>query len=113
MGKDFSNFPIEENGKVAQLWLAGLPAPVLRYYSANSVLELLNDKPVSLPPSPPESSPTSDNSAQPVPKSVQLQLRSKDGLTAKARILSSNGGETIPPQVGELVRERIRVLPRN
>ncbi|MFP4102094.1 caspase family protein [Coleofasciculus sp.] len=104
---------IEENGKVAQLWLAGLPAPVLEYYSPNSVLELIDRESLSLPPSPPENSSATDNPAQSVPKSVQLQLRSKDGLTAKARILSGNGGEKVQPQVGQLVRERIRVLPRN
>lgn len=110
LGADGVVTGIEENGKVAQLWLAGLPAPVLDYYSPNSVLELHNSKPVSLPASQPDKS---DHSAQPVPESVQLQLRSKDGLTAKARILNGNSGETMPPQVGELVRERIRVLPRN
>jgi hypothetical protein len=113
LGADGVVTGIEEKGKIAQLWLAGLPAPVLEYYSPNSVLELLDGKPVNLPPSSPDNSSTPDNPAQPAPKSVQLQLRSKDGLTAKARILNGNGGENVPPQVGQLVRERIRVLPRN
>ncbi|MEQ8756015.1 MAG: caspase family protein [Coleofasciculus sp. G1-WW12-02] len=113
LGADGVVTAIEENGKVAQLWLAGLPAPVLEYYSPNSVLELLNEKLLSLPPSQSDKSPATDNPAQPAPKSVQLQLRSKDGLTAKARILSGNSGENVQPQVGQLVRERIRVLPRN
>ncbi|MBD3881538.1 caspase family protein [Phormidium tenue FACHB-886] len=71
---------IEEDGKV-QLWLGGLPAPVLENYGA-SVLT--------------------------VGETGMLQVRSREGLTAKARATP----DTIL-QVGQFVRERVRLLPRN
>ena len=78
---------VEVDGKTAQLWLAGLPPPVLEYYAANSRLTVVT------PNSP-----------------LQLQLRSRNGLTAKA-LVSGNDGTAL--QVGQLVQEAVRVLPRN
>ena len=78
---------VEDDGKTAQLWLAGLPPPVLEYYAANSRLTVVT------PNSP-----------------LQLQLRSRNGLTAKA-LVSGNDGTAL--QVGQLVQEAVRVLPRN
>ncbi|MCU0571262.1 MAG: caspase family protein, partial [Oculatellaceae cyanobacterium Prado106] len=40
-----------------------------------------------------------------------LQLRSREGLLAKAKICCAEAGE--PPQVGQLVQEAVRILPRN
>ncbi len=79
----------EEDGKVAQLWLAGLPLQVLEYYGVNSRLTL-----VSLSGS-----------------TTQLVLQSRTGLTAKAQLYSPNDTTTL--QVGQLVQEAVRVLPRN
>ena len=78
---------VEVDGKTAQLWLAGLPPPVLEYYAANSRLTVVT------PNSP-----------------LELQLRSRNGLTAKA-LVSGNDGTAL--KVGQLVQEAVRVLPRN
>ena len=82
---------VEEGGKNVQLWLGGLPGNILDFYGVNSVFSLV-----------PETTP-------------RLQVRSRNGLVAKAQIreLASTIGEFVAPQVGQLVRERIRVLPRN
>ncbi|MEH2000837.1 MAG: caspase family protein [Nostoc sp.] len=76
---------IEEDGKTVHLWLAGLPPQVLLYYGVNSRFSLATTE--------------------------QLVLRSRTGLTAKAQI--SKIDSTTPPQVGQLVQEAVRVLPRN
>ncbi|MBD2528867.1 caspase family protein [Nostoc flagelliforme FACHB-838] len=76
---------IEEDGKTVHLWLAGLPAQVLLYYGVNSRLTLATTE--------------------------ELVLRSRSGLTAKAQISKIQGAN--PLQVGQLVQEAVRVLPRN
>jgi hypothetical protein len=80
---------IDTDGKTAQLWLAGLPLQVLEYYGTNSRLSLI--------------SPEGANS--------QLVVRSRAGLTAKAQLNDPN--DTTVLQVGQLVQEAVRVLPRN
>ncbi|OUL24255.1 peptidase C14 [Nostoc sp. T09] len=75
----------EEDGKTVSLWLAGLPPQVLEYYGVNSRLSLVTGE--------------------------QLVLRSRTGLTAKAQLSSLDS--TTPLQVGQLVQEAVRVLPRN
>lgn len=75
----------EEDGKTVQLWLGGLPPQVLEYYGVNSRFTLVTGE--------------------------QLILRSRTGLTAKAQI--SNLDDIISLQVGQLVSEAVRVLPRN
>ncbi len=76
---------IAEDGKTVDLWLGGLPPKVLEHYGVNSRLTLLTGE--------------------------QLVLRSRTGLTAKAQISSIDS--TAPLQVGQLVQEAVRVLPRN
>ncbi|WP_414752245.1 caspase family protein [Anabaena sp. CCY 9910] len=76
---------IEEDGKTVQVWLGGLPAQVLENYGANSKFTLATGE--------------------------QLILRSLMGLTAKAQV--SKLAETLPLQVGQLIQETVRVLPRN
>jgi hypothetical protein len=76
---------IEEDGKTVHLWLAGLPPQVLPYYGVNSKFTLATTE--------------------------QLILRSRTGLTAKAQIAKIEG--TNPLQVGQLIQEAVRVLPRN
>ncbi|HLO47914.1 MAG TPA: caspase family protein [Kamptonema sp.] len=82
---------VEEGQKTVQLWMAGLPGNILDAYGVNSVFTLL-----------PETIP-------------RLQVRSRSGLVAKAQIkeLPIAEGEFVAPKVGQLVRESIRVLPRN
>ncbi|RCJ27427.1 peptidase C14 [Nostoc sp. ATCC 43529] len=76
---------VEEDGKTVHLWLAGLPPQVLLYYGVNSRLTL--------------------------PTTEQLVLRSRTGLTAKAQFFKIEGAT--PAQVGQLVQEAVRVLPKN
>ncbi|MEH2207229.1 MAG: caspase family protein [Nostoc sp.] len=77
---------IEEDGKTIQLWLAGLPPHVLLYYGVNSRFTLATT-------------------------TEELVLRSRTGLTAKAQITQIEGAN--PLQIGQLVQEAVRVLPRN
>ena len=76
---------IEDDGKTVHLWLAGLPPQVLLYYGVNSRLTLATGE--------------------------ELILRSHTGLTAKAQISKIEGANSL--QVGQLVQEAVRVLPRN
>lgn len=84
---------LEDSGKTALLWLAGLPATILELYGSNSVLTLV----------PPPDADTENT----LPT---LQIRSREGLKAKARILVTDVDKVQP---GQLVQESIRVLPRN
>ena len=79
----------EDDGRTVLLWLGGLPAQVLEYYGVNSRLILVTKEGLN----------------------TQLVLRSRAGLTAKAQISSVDG--TTAPQVGQLVQEAVRVVPRN
>ncbi|NER19602.1 MAG: DUF4384 domain-containing protein [Symploca sp. SIO1C2] len=90
VGADGVVTAVEDNGKTAQLWLAGLPAIVMEYYSNNSLLKI-------------------DSASA----SVQLQIRSKEGLTAKAKLVSASVGDNEQLEVGQLIQESVRVLPHN
>ncbi|MDM9384257.1 caspase family protein [Chlorogloeopsis sp. ULAP01] len=81
---------VEDEGKTIHLWLAGLPVQVLEYYGANSRLTLVSQEGAT----------------------AQLVLRSRNGLTAKAQLASGSENKIIP-QMGQLVQETVRVLPRN
>ena len=81
---------VEDEGKTVYLWLGGIPPSVLEYYGVNSRLTF--DEEVSS-------------------ESATLVLRSRNGLTAKATI--EQGKDKIIPKVGQLVRETVRVLPKN
>jgi len=98
-GADGVLMGVDENGKTAQVWLGGLPVNLLEQLGTNSLLAMVNGSEKSDPP-------------------TYLQLLSKDGLTAKARLYPSNAtlesAETLPPlEAGQFVREQVRVLPRN
>jgi hypothetical protein len=106
IGADGVVTAVEEGGKTVHLWLAGLPAPVLEYYGANSLLS------ASLAISEtqtPDSNATGEVSS--IPTQLQLYIRSKEGLTAKARVIGT--ADTSSLQVGQLVHESVRVLPKN
>jgi len=114
---------VEDNGKTVHLWLAGLPAMVLEYYGINSLLNLTPCESVTPElkartlnaegdlESPQTSNPNQQRAT--VVKNPQLQLRSIEGLTAKARIIDSSVADNYQPQVGQLVQEAVRLLPRN
>ncbi|ARV58518.1 peptidase C14 [Nostocales cyanobacterium HT-58-2] len=80
---------IEDDGKTVLLWLGGVPAQVIEYYGVNSRFTLVTKERLN----------------------TQLVLRSRAGLTAKAQISSVEGMAS--PQVGQLVQEAVRVVPRN
>jgi hypothetical protein len=67
IGADGVVIAVEDDGKTAQLWLAGLPPQVLEYYGVNSRLTVVTQIP------------------------LQLQIRSRNGLTAKAQISGNDG----------------------
>ncbi|MEG4066163.1 caspase family protein [Microcoleus sp. Pol11C2] len=79
---------VEEGGKTVQLWLGGLSPGVLEC-SGGSVFAV-------------------DSS-----EGARLLLRGRTGLSAKAQVLDGFDRTDGQLTVGELVREEIRVLPRN
>ncbi|WP_089127911.1 caspase family protein [Tolypothrix sp. NIES-4075] len=79
----------EEDGKTVQVWLGGIPLQVLEYYGVNSRLSLVSKD-----------------------ANIQIVLRSRNGLTAKAQIFNETKTAT-PIKVGQLVQEEERVLPKN
>ncbi|MBD2057967.1 caspase family protein [Oculatella sp. FACHB-28] len=102
---------IEEDGKTVRLWLAGLPAAVLENYGQNSLLSLV---PSNAQPSEKiqllESVVADVETTSSADKQL-LQIRSREGISVRARI--SAASSTMPLQVGQLVQESVRVLPRN
>jgi len=91
MGADGVVIGIEENTKIAQLWLAGLPAKVLQLSGINSLFTLVSQ----------DISP------------LQLSIRYREGLKAKARINPANPNEPSTIEVGQLVQEAVRIIPQN
>ncbi len=81
---------VEDDGKTVHLWLGGIPPQVLEYYGVNSRFTFYSAA---------------------SPSTTPLVLRSRNGLKAKATLKQVNDGQ-ITPQVGELIRERLRVLPK-
>jgi Caspase domain len=80
---------INNNGSI-EVKLLGLPANILDCYGVNSCLSLIATNQLDTSP--------------------QLQIKSKEGLVGKAQLLSL---ETNLPQVGQLVREKLRILEPN
>ncbi|WP_448563326.1 caspase family protein [Trichothermofontia sp.] len=115
MGRPYANadavvVAVDADGKTGQVQLAGLPPLVIPYYGPHSQFTL-----------------TDAASAQ----RVSVELQSRNGLLARVRLLSTDGGaagSTITPSgdlagagvkdhsstlaVGQLLQESIRVLPR-
>jgi hypothetical protein len=102
VGADGAVTSVGEDGKTAQLWLGGLPARVLDSYGVNSLLSAVPDAGTA---SSPALSPLETNPSL-------LQIRSRTGLAAQAQFLGA-GSATKPLQVGQLLQEAVRVLPRN
>ncbi|NET05767.1 MAG: DUF4384 domain-containing protein [Merismopedia sp. SIO2A8] len=125
MGADGVVTAVEEKGKTTKLWLAGLPAQVLEYYQANSIVQVVGaNLPRSgsqelkvgsseLPLSQDSDEQASNSQASTKDQSLQLQIRSREGLRAKARVVDDPATESYPIRVGQLLQEAIRVLPRN
>jgi hypothetical protein len=127
IGADGVVTAVEENGKTAHLWLAGLPATVLESYGVNSLFTLLDpsslvNSATNLPAIAPGETPESASL-----RSLQLQIRSREGLTAKAQLIQLTGAkkqevsselnaESLSQNsflIGQLIQESVRVFPRN
>ena len=80
---------VGNSGNDIEVKLLGLPASILNDYGVNSCL-IVSD----------------------AANDVGLQIKSIDGLTAKTQLISNSANQTTP-QVGELVRETIRMLKRD
>ncbi|NEQ74002.1 MAG: caspase family protein [Okeania sp. SIO2C9] len=113
---------VEDNGKIASLWLGGLPINVLDAITSNSLFTTV-----------PSSNLNSNN------YQFKLQIRSRTGLKAKASIIiETNTSQKLSEQekqqfengenansktqksspnsqllAGEMVREKIRILPKS
>jgi hypothetical protein len=106
LGADGVVTAVEDSGKI-QLWLAGIPAKVLEYYGNNSLLSLVPSQSAQWD-TQAEAEVVNSNNAP------QLQLRSKEGLKGFAKIVTPTiTAENYSLAVGQLVREAVRVLPRN
>ncbi|MEA5509362.1 caspase family protein [Crocosphaera sp. UHCC 0190] len=77
-----------EDPSTASVKLTGIQAPILRHYGLNSCFRLLSTP------------------------SVVLQLRSREGLKGKVRYLNPEQAPQYPLEVGQLLQETIRCLPR-
>lgn len=85
---------VEEDSRTVQLWLAGIPPLVLEYYEVGSKVTLV-------PPL----------AASSLTTPLQLQVRSRVGLIAKAQVVGENNSSLL--KVGQLIHEAVRVIPRN
>ncbi|MBF2028028.1 MAG: caspase family protein [Oscillatoriales cyanobacterium C42_A2020_001] len=89
---------VDDINQTVQLWLGGLPAPLLDQYGVNSLVQVLSHDP------------------NPAIAPTRLQILSREGVTAKAKVFGESplAEANLPPlQVGQLVQESVRVLPRN
>jgi hypothetical protein len=80
-----------DDDRTVKIALTGLPANVLENYGLNSCWTVVG-------------SPQAE---------IVLQILSLKGISAKAKLLNEPDPQAIPLQVGQLVRESIRMLPRN
>ena len=83
---------VDEEGKTCEIFLAGLPPQVLEYYENHSRFKVItNEEPA-----------------------VELALRSRSGLIGKAQIVNTeNNQPTTALEVGQLIQELVRVVPRH
>jgi hypothetical protein len=104
-GADGVILSVEDNGQDGVVWLAGLPVQVLEHYLVNSQLLLLRA---------PEQSSDQPVTAQALSPTAlpKLLVRSRDGLTAKVRLMATRDPALQRLQVGQLVQESVRMLPR-
>ena len=90
LGAEGAVTAVEDDEKTIDLWLGGIPPQVLEYYGVNSRFTFYSAA---------------------SPSTAPLVLRSRNGLKAKATLKQKNNN--ITPKVGQLVRETLRVLPKD
>jgi hypothetical protein len=86
---------VEEKDTIARLQMGGIPPLVWRCYQPFSRFAVVG----------------SHEDAEAQTKPFQIQLRSREGIYAKARIVNESADRLLA--VGQKVQELIRVLPRN
>lgn len=111
---------VEDDGKTGQLWLGGLPSHILESYGLNALFTLAPSAAIASSAAPPATDTlTPTTTANPPIVSIpalsplQLQITSRDGLTAKAKVYDSDGVKNFQLQAGQLVQESVRIFPRN
>ncbi|MBW4487672.1 MAG: caspase family protein [Trichocoleus desertorum ATA4-8-CV12] len=125
---------VDDDGRAGELWLGGLFSPGLEAYGLNAVLSVVSPSSftdLAAPPTQIESSAIASGISKPAsaletatPASasetatkaqpVQVQIYARNGLTAKARIANvGDAAANLKLQVGQLVQETVRVIPRN
>lgn len=109
---------VEDNGKTGQLWLGGLPSHILESYGLNALFTVAPAPAISSAALPDSDALTSTTANPPIvsgPASpaLQLQITSRDGLTARAKLYGNDEVKIAQLQAGQLVQESVRILPRN
>ena len=89
---------LDAEGQNIQLWLGGLTTSLLEHYAPNSLLTVVGDR---------------EGLERPTP--ILLQLTSRDGFTARAKLYGTGDqpADAISLHLGQGVREAVRVLSRN
>ncbi|MGK7913984.1 MAG: caspase family protein [Prochloraceae cyanobacterium] len=102
-----------EDKDTVEIQLTGVPVTVLNNYGINSCLTLAPRSQAEAITELSQSSSPDTNDQTQDSETVLLQIRSRDGLTAKAKPISKteNNGDQL--QVGQLLQESIRVFSRN
>lgn len=112
---------VEDDGKSGQLWLGGLPSHALESYGLNAVFTVAPSPAIasSARPSAIDTLASTTTADPPILSTlasppVQLQITSRNGLTAKAKLYgSSDEVKNSQLQAGQLVQESVRIIPRN
>ncbi|PSB04048.1 caspase family protein [Merismopedia glauca] len=89
LGAEGAIIALDDRPNYVKVWLGGLPTHLVADYGLNSVFTTIGE---------PENA------------SIILQIRAREGLTAKAKIHSS--GSTSPSLIGQPIQEVVRVISR-
>lgn len=119
-GADAVVLGLEDDNQTVRLWLGGIPATVVEYLGVNSFFSVAgvvvpsDRSPAALNDSSEPLSATNSAdvvSGSPTAAPLLLQIRSREGLLARARPCCGKSVSSAL-QAGQLVREVVRVLPR-
>ncbi|MBO9999728.1 MAG: caspase family protein [Cyanobacteria bacterium SID2] len=95
VGADGAIVALDASTASVRLWLGGLPVSVLDRYGIDAVFSVVSGL------------------GAPVREPLKLQIRSRDGLTAKAQLIDEPNADFAQLEPGQLIRESTRVLPRH
>lgn len=105
------------NSNDIDLWLGGLSSQALVYCNAGSILQVVSgnglDPSLAASKSGAESGADEATPSPPVLSSARyLQIEQRSDLNAQAKFVRQGNEEPVLPQPGALVREQVRVIPR-